>query len=251
VAIAAAAGCSAVTELLQLTDRIQREGYTSVEVFHSDSFGTTAASEVQIDAGVGRGEPAPAGQQEIAEIVWTTYPRRFDLVTIDLSGDQASFDRRQLEALFGPRDPSLDEQEFSDDLTSGLRTAGIVALVGLVVVLAGVLLLVRRARRRRREQWGAPAGPAGYATYGPGYGPPAQPYPPPPAPPPPFGHPPPPHVGRPPPDAWPPPPPFVVPPAPGAPPPPSTPPPPSAPPPVEPPDRSRDWPPPPQGGPSA
>ena len=247
--VAGVAGCSAVTELLQLTERIQREGYSSVEVFHADSFGAATASEVQVEASTGRGEPPPAGQQEIAEIVWNTYPRRFDVVTVDLSGDFESFDRDELTSLFGARDPSLDEKEFNDDITSGIKVAGLVAGIGLIVLVVVIVLLVRRSNRRRREQWPGmpPSAPSGYATYGAGYGPPGSGVPPPP--PPPFGSPPPPHVAPPPPDAWPPPPAGGVPPAPGSPPPPAGPPSPTAPPPPSPPSPNQDWPPPPLGGP--
>ena len=237
-----------VTELLQLTTRIQRAGYSNVEVFHN--FGSGVSSEVTVDAGVGRGEPPPEGQEEIAEIVWTTYPRRFDLLTVTLAGDLESFERSELTALFGERDPTLDEREFSDDLTSGIRTAAIVGgLVALVAVVV-VVVLVRRSRRRRAQQWpGMPQAPAGYATYGRGYAPPPHAAPPPPdRPPPPSG-------------PWPPPPPGGMPPVPGAPPPPVappppiTPPPPAGPPPVAPPPAAPppggDWPPPPVDGPRA
>ena len=166
VVLAVGAGCSAVTELLQLSSRIERAGYTGVEVFHN--FGSGSSSEVTVDASVGRGEPPPAGQQEIAEIVWTTYPRRFDLLTVTLGGDLASFERSELTALFGPRDPSLDEREFSDDVTSGIRTASIVFGLFALVAVVVVVVLVRRSRRRRAQQWPGmpPSAPAGYATYG-------------------------------------------------------------------------------------
>jgi hypothetical protein len=244
VVLAIGAGCSAVTELLQLTSRISRAGYSGVEVFHN--FGSGSSSEVSVDASVGRGEPPPAGQQEIAEIVWTTYPRRFDLLTVTLGGDFDSFERSELTALFGPREPSLDEREFSDDLTSGIRTAAVVFGLFALVTVVVVVVLVRRSRRRRAQQWPGmpPSAPSGYATYGPGHGTPGRP----PIPPPPFGMPPPPPAQAPPaPDSWPPPPPGGMPPAPGAPPPPVAPPP-AAPPPTFPPP-GRDWPPPPSGGP--
>ena len=229
--VALGAGCSAVNELLQLAARIERAGYANVETFHS--FGTGSSNEVTVDASVGRGEPAPAGNQEIAEIVWTTYPRRFELLSITLDGDRELFERGELTALFGARDPSLDEREFSDDLTAGIRTAGIVFGLLVVVAVVVIVLLVRRSRRRRAQRWPGmpPPAPAGYATYGHGHGPqgPQGSFPPPPAAPPP-GH-------------WPPPPPGGIPPAPGAPPPPPTPPPSAVPTP------GSDWPPPPPGGP--
>jgi hypothetical protein len=180
-----ATGCGAVTELVQLGERIERQGYRSVETFHDDF--ATATNEVQVQASVGRGLEPPEGNEEIAGIVWQTYPRRFDTVRVDLAGEVEQFSREDLQTLFGPRDERLDEREFSDDVQGGLRTFGFVVLAVLVVG-GGLLtwLLVRRSRRKRNQPppWG----------YGPppGYGPPGGWRPPPPSGPPPGWTPPPP-----------------------------------------------------------
>lgn len=231
LAAGAGAGCSAVDELIQLAERIELQGYTGVETFHND-FGSGTSNELRVDASVGRGQEPPEGQEEIAGIVWDTYPRRIQLITVSLDGDTTTFDRGDLEALFGPRAETLDERAFSDEIESGIRTVGIVFGILLLMGIVAAVLLVRRARRRRL-QW--PGGtPHGYATYGPGV-----------VLPPPYGAPPPPAA---PPGSWPPPQPGAAPP-PGAPPPPPAPPiPPAGPSPAAP--ERGEWPPPPAGGPT-
>jgi len=184
-----AGGCGAVGELLQLQERIEREGYRNVSTFHED-FGSSA-NEVQVDASTGRGEPPPAGNEEIAGVVWRTYPRRFDRVVVTLDDRGEVFTRTDLEATFGPRAEQLDEREFSDDLREGIRGVAIGALIFLGLGVAAIITTVVLLRRRRRRNPPAPpAGYGGYGGYGPGgYGPPGgppgwQPPPPPPGPPP-------------------------------------------------------------------
>ena len=165
--------CGAIDELLELQERIEREGYRVDDVFHDDFGGTR--NEVQVDAESNRGLDPPDGQEEIAGIVWETYPRRFESVAVSLDDDLVTFTRGDLQERFGPRTPRLDEQEFRDDVTSSLRNAAIVGLVVLVVVVAGVVLIVRRVRRKRPP--GPPMPPPGY---GGGWAPPPPPSGPPP-----------------------------------------------------------------------
>jgi hypothetical protein len=175
-----ASACGAIDELLQLESRIEREGYRVDDVFHDDFGGSR--NEVQIDADSNRGLDPPEGQEEIAGIVWETYPRRFETVAVDLDGDTATFTRGQLQERFGTRSPRLDEQEFSDDVTGTIRTAAIAGLIGLVVVVAVVVAVVVGVRRRRRRR-GPPPPPPGSGGFGPPGGAWAPP-PPPSAPPP-------------------------------------------------------------------
>jgi hypothetical protein len=175
----AVAGCSAVTELVELGERIERRGYRNVETFHDDF--ATATNEVQVQASVGRGQEPPDGNDEIAGIVWETYPRRFDSVRVELGGEVVQYSREDLQTVFGPRDERLDEREFSDDVQGGIRTVGIVALA--VLAVGGGLLtwfLVRRSRRKRNQPppWGYGPPPGGYGPPG-GWRPPPPPGPPP------------------------------------------------------------------------
>lgn len=192
VALALAAGaCSTLDELFQLEERIEREGYRVTNVFHED-FGR-GANEVQVDAESNRGQEGAAGRDEIAEIVWTTYPRRFQTVAITLDGDLEVLSRGELQERFGPRPERLDEEEFNDEVNETIRTGAIAGAIALAVIAVAVVLIVRRVRRRRRERMPPPPPPG---SWGGGWGQPGMPPPPPPGPPPgytpPSGYPPPP-----------------------------------------------------------
>jgi hypothetical protein len=173
-----ATACSSISELLELQERIEREGYRVGDVFHDDFGGSR--NEVQIDASTNRGLEPPEGQEEIAGIVWETYPRRFDSVSVTLDDDVATFSRGQLQERFGLRAARLDEREFSDDVSGAIRSAAIAGLIGLVVIVAGAIAIVVAVRRRRRRR-GPPAPPPPPGS-GPGAG--WTPPPPPPGPPP-------------------------------------------------------------------
>jgi hypothetical protein len=156
VTAVAAAGCGAITELIRLQERIEDAGYDVDGVFHDDF--SSGTSQVEVDARTGDGEAPPDGQLEIAEIIWTTYPRRFDTVFVELDSDQALFTRGELQERFGPRAASLDERGFGDDVAGGVR---VVAWYGLVVLIGGVIaivttLVVLRRRRRQSDGWGRP-----------------------------------------------------------------------------------------------
>lgn len=182
-ATAAVAGCSTINELIQLQDRIEREGYEVSNAFHDD-FGSSL-NEVQIEATTGRGEEPPAGTEEIAEIVWQTYPRRFDTVAVELDADSRTFSRSQLQERFGPRPEQLDERAFGDDLRSGIRGIAIGALIAIgvgVVAIITTIVLVRRSRRNNPPR-PPQAPPPGYYGGAPGWYPPPAPPPPPPGPP--------------------------------------------------------------------
>lgn len=195
----AAPACSTLDELFQLEERIEREGYRVTNVFHEDFGG--GANEVQVDADRNRGLAGAEGREEIAGIVWTSYPRRFQTVAITLDGDLQVFSRGELQERFGPRAERLDEEEFSDEVNRTIRTGAIAGAIGLVVVLVAIVLIVRSVRKRRRERmppppppgaggggWGPPGG--GWGPPGGGWGPPGMPPPPPGMPPPPSGPPP-------------------------------------------------------------
>ena len=180
------AACSTIDELFQLQERIEREGYRVTNVFHED-FGR-GANEVQVDAERNRGLAGAEGREEIAGVVWTTYPRRFQTVDVTLDGEEEVFSRGDLQERFGPRAERLDEEAFSDEVTRTIRTGAIVGAVVLLVVVVAIVLIVRAVRKRRRGRmppppppgtWGPPGMPPPPPGPPPGYAPPSG-YPPPP-----------------------------------------------------------------------
>lgn len=173
----AGSGCAGLGELNQLQDRIERDGYDVSSVFHED-FGSDE-NQVEVVAERGRGETGLDGQLEIAGVVWETYPRTFDHVLVELDDDSVRFSRGTLQERFGTRAERLDEQEFSDDIRSGMRGAAIGLAVALAIGVSAVVVAVVLVRRRRRRN---PPPPPPPPPYGYGWRPP--PPPPPSAPPP-------------------------------------------------------------------
>jgi hypothetical protein len=154
-----ASGCGVINDLVDLEERIEHQGYDVSNTFHED-FGTDR-NEVTIEAEHNaRGEPPPAGQLEIAEIVWSTYPRQFELVVIDLDDDEVVFSRSQLRERFGPRDPELDENSFDDEVRSGFRGVLIAFIVMLVLGLVAIVMTVVVLRSRSKRPPPPPPPPA-------------------------------------------------------------------------------------------
>lgn len=180
-------GCAAISDLIDLEERIEDAGYDVTGTFHDDFGGGRNEVEIEAESRI-RGEPPPAGQLEIAEIVWDTYPRQFDTLEIDLDGDTDTFSRGELQEQFGPRDPELDERDFDDEVRSGLRTASITAAAFLVAgIIAIVVTLVVLRRRTNRNPPPPPPPPAPPPGWVPRQAPPPPPPVAPPPPPPPLG----------------------------------------------------------------
>ena len=168
-----AAGCGTIGAFVDLQDELQDQGFSDVNVnVDSDSGGDV----LRIEATGPPGDTLEEARRKAAEIAWTTFPRRFQLLRLDINGQSVTLNRAQLEQEFGARDPDLDDKELEDDiryLGIGLRLAlavGFVLCVGLIIL---IIVLVRRSGKKKRaqqqQQWGA-GGPGG-----PGYGQPQYP----------------------------------------------------------------------------
>lgn len=142
--IATAGGCATLTDLMNLSNRIEQAGYSEVEVNHQES---TAGAVLTIDAVTPTKLPAEEDAVRIARIVWETYPRRFDELRIVLNRwPVVAASRADLAEAFGQRDPALDKD-------SGLRSVLLIALSAfaaiVVLLVAIVVLVIRRSRRTR------------------------------------------------------------------------------------------------------
>ncbi len=185
VALLVLAGCGTISAFVDLGTALQEAGFTEVNVnIDSRSEGDT----LLIRAGAPPGSGVEDAQQRAARIAWTQFPRRFERLRVRIDGQERTYERAELERLYGPRQRDLDEEKLDEDVRRmgvgvivGLAVGGVLC-VGLIIL---VVVLVTRSSRRRSSPpapW-APSGP------GPGYGPPpgyAPPpgYGPPPAPPP-------------------------------------------------------------------
>ncbi len=158
VGLVALAACSTVRGLLDTERALERAGYTQVDVGFSSANGFD-----QVEVGL---VPAPTELSEVdaddeaeraAEVVWTVFPLRFDLLRIELlessDGAVSTFTYGEMDELFGPRDPALDEKALGDDVVrTGVGIAVVLAVGGLLflgALVLAVVLIVRASRRRK------------------------------------------------------------------------------------------------------
>ncbi|MDX8035750.1 hypothetical protein SK803_36600 [Lentzea sp. BCCO 10_0856] len=157
---AALAGCGALDDVLSLRTRVQDAGYTSVSVYHRSHNGTDT---LEITASA---EDQAHDYEQIAKIVWDTYPEHLDQLSIKLNGTRQTYAEATLRDTFGERQVT----EKPDDDAAAMKSAVTWMIVGLVVfLLLGigatilVVVLVRRSRSRNPRYpppptW-PPAGP--------------------------------------------------------------------------------------------
>jgi len=175
------AGCGTISVFVDLQGDLEEAGFRSVAV--NVDTGDKAGESLRIGADPPPGVEIQDAQDRGAEITWKTFSRRFDRVSVSISGTSRTYGRSELTEQFGPRPDGLDDTDLGDDVRRigvGVVIAlavGAILCVGLIVT---VVLLVRRFRKKKRiaqSPWPGqsssagldPGGypPAGYAA--PGY----------------------------------------------------------------------------------
>jgi hypothetical protein len=151
-------GCGQAEGVAETRTALERSGFGAVDVSLRSSGGIDVA---RVDAAPAAATPA----ERAAEVVWATLPVRFDQLVVTIGDRTALFGYEALAARFGPRDPSLDRRQISEEVVEdGLRLMLVLLVAGLLsvsVVVAG-LSLVRGAGRAGRER-PAQAGGASWA----------------------------------------------------------------------------------------
>lgn len=138
-------GCGTFSALVDLSGRIEEAGYRQVS---TDATSTNGETTLTVEAST----PSPRNYDDmdieaIAEIVWTTYPREFDVLLIVLNADVAAeITRDDLLDQFGPRPPNLVEQ----DRTRLIVVIVTLALFVLFITAIGVVLAMVLRRQSRR-----------------------------------------------------------------------------------------------------
>lgn len=156
--VALLAACGSLTTAAGLVGRIGEEGFADPYVEVSTANGVDVVTVTSSGHSTLQGE---AAFNPIAEIVWTTFPRHFDVLNVTVGPESGNIDRAGLEAFFGPRDPALDAKTIGGDFVTTFIWLGIGLLVFLVGLVVLVVLLVRRSRRRSQQRQGPPMPPPG------------------------------------------------------------------------------------------
>jgi hypothetical protein len=170
------AGCTTVRGLIDTEDALRRAGYTDVDVGFDSANGF---DQVKATVRPPSTEGGADGQAEgAAQVVWTTFPLRFDLVRVALLGEfegstsAFTYTYGEMAEMFGPRPPGLDDKELGDEVVKAGVGIAVVLVVGGLVFLAAVVLAIVlgvRASRRRTSvtppPWPPVIGPPGRAPY--------------------------------------------------------------------------------------
>ncbi|MEJ2855112.1 MULTISPECIES: hypothetical protein [unclassified Saccharothrix] len=142
-----ASGCAELNAVEDLSARISAAGYHDVKVIHSFSESVDPNFDgVDTVIVYAFGGPDGGGEEEVARMVWDTYPAVVDALNLTTDGGKNyRATAAELETRFGPR-----EVEFDPNIvlkwTVGIA-AFLLVLFGGVVVL--VIVLVLRYLRRQ------------------------------------------------------------------------------------------------------
>ena len=148
--------CTTIEGLIDTEDALQQAGFSEVDVgFDSDN----GFDQVRVTVRPGSTEGgADAQAEQVAEIVWTVFPLRFDLLRVRLLGSfegpsTTTYTYGELAEILGPRPPQLDEKELGDDVVrAGVGIAIVLAVGGLLFLAAVVLAIVLGVRASRRRK---------------------------------------------------------------------------------------------------
>ncbi len=153
MASALLAGCGLVTGLIHTQSQLEQAGYADAVVnFHTTGAITTVVVSVDRSPTAAPGLAAQA--RGAAVVVWHTLPGSFQNLDVTVRGaGTVRYGPADLQAMFGARPGTLDQQSLSGEAAgSGAVILAVAVLVLLGVAVAVVLLAVVVRRRRRKAQ---------------------------------------------------------------------------------------------------
>ena len=149
------AGCTTISGLIDTENALERAGYTDVDVGASSDNGF---DRIEVVVRPTSTETSDADEAEgAAEVVWTTFPLRFDLVRVELLRPDeytTTFTYSEMREIFGARSPDLDDKELGDEFVKAGLGIAIVLVVGGVFAIGAVVLAIVfgvRASRKRKS----------------------------------------------------------------------------------------------------
>jgi hypothetical protein len=152
------AGCTTIRGLIDTENALGRAGFTDVDVnFSSDN----GFDQVEVALRPKSTELPAADAEAAAQVVWTTFPLRFDLLRIERLGPGDSqvttYTYSEMAEIFGARPAGLDDKELGDDVVrAGVGVAIVLAVGGLLFTIAVVLAIVFGVRASRRRKSAVP-----------------------------------------------------------------------------------------------
>jgi hypothetical protein len=145
----ALAGCGVIGDLATLQARLEDTGLTNVSTFHETVDGDDRL-EVTADS-----SDAARTTDQIAEVVWDSYPQHVDQVSITLNQAYEVYSADQLQQAFGDRQVAVkadDDADVGTTIVTWLVVAAVVFLLFIAGVITLVVVLVRRSHRRGQQR---------------------------------------------------------------------------------------------------
>ncbi|MFD4673691.1 hypothetical protein ACFWNN_28470 [Lentzea sp. NPDC058450] len=140
------AGCGVIGDVADLQARLTDAGFSGVSTNHSSTNGT---DRVDVSATALDETKTP---DDIAEIVWDTYPRHVDQLSVSLNGTYGNYTEEELRATFGERavtEKADDDADVGRTIVTWLIVAAVVFVLFVIGMIVLIVFLVRRTRRRR------------------------------------------------------------------------------------------------------
>lgn len=141
-------GCGLVTGLIHTQSELEQAGYGNAVVnFHTTGAITTVV--VTADRSPTAGQAQARGA---AAVVWHTLPGSFQKLQVTIGGARTVvYDEARLQAMFGQRPATLDQQSLSGEAANSGAAVLAVAIGVLLLVTVAVVVLVVVVRRRQRK----------------------------------------------------------------------------------------------------
>jgi len=148
--------CTTVRGLIDTEEALTDAGYTDVEMGFNSAEGF---NQIEVTLRPGSTLGGADAAEEVAEVVWKTFPLGFDVLVIVLRGSldfyagAYRYTYSEMAELFGPRPAGFDDKELSDDVVrAGLGVVIVLAVGGLLFTAAVVLAIVFGVRASRRRK---------------------------------------------------------------------------------------------------
>ncbi|MGW6931345.1 hypothetical protein ACWGE0_14895 [Lentzea sp. NPDC054927] len=149
------AGCGVISDMADLQVRLKDAGYTSVSTDHGSVNGSD-----RLEVRAASSDPGHSTDQ-IAEIVWDSYPQHLDQVSVTLNGTYEVYSEDDLNKAFGDRQVTEkpdDDADTTRTIVTWLIVGAVVFLLFLVGLIVLIVFLVRRSRRTKTQQYPPPPG---------------------------------------------------------------------------------------------
>jgi hypothetical protein len=148
LAAALLTGCGLVTGLIHTQTQLEQAGYGNAEV----NFRTAGAVTTVVVTANRSPTAGPTQAKGAAAVVWHTLPGSFQRLQVTIRGARTVvYNEAALEAMFGQRPGTLDQQSLSGEAANSGAAILAVAIVVLLLVAVAVVVLVVVVRRRQRK----------------------------------------------------------------------------------------------------